>query len=64
MITAHSGLSVIGGDTVNFVGLGGCKPEHFKAGLDNYCAGHVLSNPTVWLGVFLGGYVFLLLAMQ
>jgi hypothetical protein len=25
--TANHGLGVIGGDTVNFVGLGGCNPE-------------------------------------
>ncbi len=54
-----SGLFVIGGDTTNFVGLGWCKPENFVEGMDNYCANCVLQSPTMWLGIFLGGCVFL-----
>jgi hypothetical protein len=27
IIPGHNGLGVIGGNTVNFVGLGGCLPE-------------------------------------
>ena len=52
------GLSVIGGDTINLVGLGGCNPEDFvSVTLPGYCARRVLRNPTVWLGIFTGGYV-------
>jgi AGZA family xanthine/uracil permease-like MFS transporter len=51
------GLAVIGGDTVNLVGLGGCKAEDFvSSDLPNYCARRVLQSPTVWLGIFMGGY--------
>ncbi len=52
---APSGLGVIGGDTTNFVGLGGCKAENFSADLPNYCERGVLQNPTMWLGIFVGG---------
>jgi len=51
------GLGVIGGDTVNLVGLGGCKAEDYvSSDLPGYCARRVLQNPTVWLGIFMGGY--------
>ncbi|KAL1699551.1 permease family-domain-containing protein [Schizophyllum commune] len=59
-----SGLSVIGGDTTNFVGLGGCKAEDYVSDdLANYCARRILQNPTVWLGIFVGGIftVFMML---
>lgn len=57
------GLNVIGGDTATLVGLGGCRPEDFIADLPNYCARRVLQNPTVWVGIFVGGIftVFLML---
>ncbi|KAK0234664.1 hypothetical protein EDD85DRAFT_89518 [Armillaria nabsnona] len=58
-----SGLFVIGGDTTNFVGLGGCKSENFVEGIDNYCANGVLQSPTMWLGIFLGGIFTVLLMM-
>ncbi|KAH9849108.1 permease family-domain-containing protein [Lenzites betulinus] len=61
---SSGGLSVIGGDTTNFVGLGGCLPEDYlSADLPNYCGTKVLRSPTMWLGIFLGGVltVFLML---
>ncbi|KIY67031.1 hypothetical protein CYLTODRAFT_454849 [Cylindrobasidium torrendii FP15055 ss-10] len=58
-----SGLGVIGGDTTNFVGLGGCTADNFKEGLDNYCAREVLQNPTMWLGIFVGGFFTVFLMM-
>ncbi|KJA22386.1 hypothetical protein HYPSUDRAFT_202188 [Hypholoma sublateritium FD-334 SS-4] len=58
-----NGLNVIGGDTVNLVGLGGCKPENYVADLPGYCARGVLRNPTMWLGIFTGGIITLLLMM-
>ncbi|KAI0073347.1 hypothetical protein K474DRAFT_223969 [Panus rudis PR-1116 ss-1] len=60
---SSGGLGVIGGDTTNFVGLGGCKPEDFIEGLPNFCAKGPLQSPTMWLGVFVGGIftVFLML---
>jgi AGZA family xanthine/uracil permease-like MFS transporter len=58
------GLGVIGGDTVNFVGLGGCKAEDYvSTDLAGYCARRVLQNPTVWLGIFLGGILTVLLML-
>ena len=35
--TASSGLGVVGGDTANLVGLGGCKPECERHRLFNMC---------------------------
>lgn len=58
-----NGLGVIGGETVNLVGLGGCKADHFIEGLPNYCDGGVLRSPTMWLGIFLGGIVTVLMMM-
>jgi len=57
------GLGVIGGDTTNLVGLGGCNPENYLPGLSGYCAHGVLRNPTVWLGIFVGGMFTLLLML-
>lgn len=58
-----SGLGVIGGDTSTLVGLGGCKPENFVKDLPNYCAGGVLRSPTMWLGIFVGGFLTVFLMM-
>jgi hypothetical protein len=46
--TATNGLSVIGGDTVNLVGLGGCLPE--SAPIIIPLIGHFLYLPwqTIW----------------
>ncbi|PBK84689.1 hypothetical protein ARMGADRAFT_1018365 [Armillaria gallica] len=59
-----NGLGVIGGDTTNFVGLGGCKPEDWiSADMPNYCARGVLQSPTMWLGIFAGGFLTVLLML-
>ncbi|KAF8881607.1 permease family-domain-containing protein [Infundibulicybe gibba] len=61
---APNGLGVIGGDTANLVGLGGCKAENFvSADLPNYCAHGVLQSPTMWTGIFLGGILTVLLML-
>ncbi|KAF9064752.1 xanthine/uracil permease [Rhodocollybia butyracea] len=60
---APSGLGVIGGDTINLVGLGGCTPDNFEANLPNFCATGVLRSPTMWLGIFLGGILTILLML-
>jgi AGZA family xanthine/uracil permease-like MFS transporter len=52
---SSGGLGVIGGNTTNFVGLGGCLPDNFIANLPNYCASGVMRSPTMWLGIFAGG---------
>ncbi|TFK21710.1 purine transporter [Coprinopsis marcescibilis] len=66
-----SGLGVIGGDTINLVSLGGCLPKDYAVAgtgpdaetLANYCTGGQLRNPTMWLGVFVGGIFTCLLMM-
>ncbi|KAH9054711.1 permease family-domain-containing protein [Lactarius vividus] len=60
---SSGGLGVIGGDTVNFVGLGGCTPDHYLPDLPRYCDSVVMRSPTMWLGIFTGGIltVFLML---
>ncbi|KAI0667399.1 permease family-domain-containing protein [Trametes maxima] len=61
---SSGGLGVIGGNTNNFVGLGGCLPDDYiDPTLPNYCGTRVMRNPTMWLGIFVGGIltVFLML---
>ncbi|KAK7043065.1 hypothetical protein VNI00_008803 [Paramarasmius palmivorus] len=58
-----SGLGVIGGNKTNFVGLGGCKASDFETGLPNFCARGVLQNPAMWLGIFLGGILTVILML-
>ncbi|KAJ7471904.1 permease family-domain-containing protein [Mycena latifolia] len=60
---SSGGLGVIGGDTVNFVGLGGCLPENMDPDLPGYCLSGVLRSPTMWLGVFLGGILTVMLML-
>ena len=57
-ILASGGLFVIGGDTNNLVGLGGCKADDYiDASLPFYCGSRVMRSPTMWLGIFTGGCV-------
>ncbi|KAF7315662.1 Purine transporter [Mycena indigotica] len=60
---SSGGLGVIGGDVVNFVGLGGCLPDKQMEGLPGYCVGGVLRSPTMWLGIFVGGLFTVLLML-
>ncbi|KAJ7188487.1 permease family-domain-containing protein [Mycena filopes] len=60
---SSGGLGVIGGDTTNFVGLGGCLPEDMLPDLPGFCAHGVLRSPTMWLGIFLGGILTVLLML-
>ncbi|KDQ57892.1 hypothetical protein JAAARDRAFT_34700 [Jaapia argillacea MUCL 33604] len=57
------GLGVIGGDTTNYVGLGGCTPDHYLPNLPGYCSGGVFRSPTMWLGIFIGGMLTVLMMM-
>ncbi|KAH9169784.1 permease family-domain-containing protein [Lactarius sanguifluus] len=57
------GLGVIGGDTINFVGLGGCTPDHYLPDLPGYCDSVVMRSPTMWLGIFTGGILTVFLIM-
>jgi len=60
---SSGGLGVIGGDTTNLVGLGGCLPQNYLPNLPGYCSGGVLRSPTMWLGIFLGGILTVLLML-
>ncbi|KAI0776915.1 permease family-domain-containing protein [Trametes elegans] len=61
---SSGGLGVIGGDTTNLVGLGGCLPEDYvRSNLPNYCNTRVLRNPTMWLGIFTGGILTVILML-
>ncbi|KAI6152927.1 permease family-domain-containing protein [Pisolithus thermaeus] len=56
------GLNVIGGNVTNLVGLGGCNPSDWVSSeLPYFCGTQVLRNPTVWLGIFTGGFLTVLL---
>ncbi|KAF9005079.1 xanthine/uracil permease [Cyathus striatus] len=58
-----NGLGVLGGDKVNLIGLGGCLEENFYDGLENFCERGVLRNPRMWIGIFLGGVLTVLMMM-
>ncbi|CAO1637120.1 unnamed protein product [Sympodiomycopsis kandeliae] len=58
---SSAGLSVVGGNYSNLVGLGGCLPEHQDD--HGYCTGGVLRDPRVWAGIFGGGVLTALLLM-
>ncbi|KAN0078174.1 Permease family domain containing protein [Tylopilus felleus] len=59
-----SGLSVIGGSVSNLVGLGGCESSDWiSPNLPDFCGTKVLQSPTVWLGIFTGGILTVLMMM-
>ncbi|KAF7375980.1 hypothetical protein MSAN_00012600 [Mycena sanguinolenta] len=60
---SSGGLNVIGGDTTNYVGLGGCLDKNMMDGLPGYCSHGMLQSPTMWLGIFLGGILTVLLML-
>ncbi|EKM76263.1 hypothetical protein AGABI1DRAFT_115837 [Agaricus bisporus var. burnettii JB137-S8] len=61
---SRSGLGVIGGDTTNLVGLGGCTADNYvSAALAGYCKTGVLRSSTMWLGIFVGGIFTVLMMM-
>ena len=57
------GLGVIGGDYSNLVGLGGCPDQYADLDHPHFCLSHVLQKPTVWLGIFVGGFFTVLMMM-
>ena len=59
------GLGVLGGDYSNLVGLGGCPDQYADPKNQNtyFCLSHVLQKPTVWLGIFVGGFFTALMMM-
>ena len=58
-----SGLGVLGGDYSNLVGLGGCPDQYVDPTHPYFCLSHILQKPTVWLGVFVGGFFTVLMMM-
>ncbi|EPQ53286.1 xanthine/uracil permease [Gloeophyllum trabeum ATCC 11539] len=60
---SSSGLGVIGGDTTNLVGLGGCTADNMYEGLSGYCQHGQLRSPTMWLGIFTGGILTVLMML-
>lgn len=57
-----NGLDVIGFNSSNVVGFAGCLPQ-YKDAVTGQCMSHVLQNPTVWVGIFLGGVLTALLML-
>ena len=57
------GLGVLGGDYTNLVGLGGCPDQYVDPDHSYFCLSHVLQKPTIWLGVFVGGFFTALMMM-
>ena len=57
------GLGMLGGDYSNLVGLGGCPDQYADPDHAYFCLSHVLQKPTVWLGIFVGGFLTVLMMM-
>jgi len=55
------GLGVLGGDYNNLVGLGGCPDQYADPDHAYFCLSHVIQKPTVWLGIFVGGFFTVLM---
>ncbi|WWC98245.1 hypothetical protein V866_005136 [Kwoniella sp. B9012] len=51
---SSSGLNVITGGISTPLQLGGCKSE-FADATTGFCDSHVLQDPRMWLGIFVGG---------
>lgn len=58
-----NGLDVIGLDYDNLVGFAGCLAQFRDPDHKNLCTSHVLQNPTMWVGIFLGGVLITFLMM-
>ncbi|KAF8309293.1 xanthine/uracil permease, partial [Clavulina sp. PMI_390] len=58
-----NGIGVVGGDYSNIVGLGGCPSEFADPAHPAFCLSHTLQSPQMWLGIFLGGIVTVLMMM-
>ena len=57
------GLGLLGGNYSNLVGLGGCPEQYKDPNHPYFCSSHVLQNPAVWLGIFAGGFLTVLMMM-
>ncbi|KAH9959297.1 permease family-domain-containing protein [Russula dissimulans] len=60
---SSGGLGIVGGSTSTFVAIGGCTSDHYLNGLPGYCDSRVMRNPTMWLGIFTGGFLTVFLMM-
>ncbi|KAK9458600.1 permease family-domain-containing protein [Lipomyces oligophaga] len=56
-----AGLGVVTGATSTPVDLAGCASEY--ASDADLCAAHQMSSPTMWLGIFCGGFITVLLML-
>ncbi|GHT84474.1 hypothetical protein FACS1894129_1160 [Actinomycetota bacterium] len=57
------GLNVVGLDYDNLLGFAGCLPQYRDSEHSNACLSHVLQDPRMWVGIFLGGVLITLLLM-
>lgn len=59
-----NGLNVVGGRTSTYVSLGGCNVQDYVSpDMVGYCNSGVLRSPTMWLGIFTGGFLIVILMM-
>ncbi|WFD27198.1 hypothetical protein MNAN1_002194 [Malassezia nana] len=57
------GLNVVGLDFDNIIGFAGCLPQYRDTEHSNACLSHVLQDPRMWVGIFLGGVLTVFLIM-
>ena len=61
-LTYSAGIGAITGGTATPMELGGCKPE-YRNEITKMCESHQMQNPTMWLGIFVGGMFTAILMM-
>jgi AGZA family xanthine/uracil permease-like MFS transporter len=56
-LSYSAGIGLItGGATATPLEIAGCQPQYLDP-TTGVCTSHVMQNPTLWIGVFLGGIV-------
>lgn len=61
-LTYSAGIGAITGGTATPMEIAGCKPE-YRNEVTKMCDSHKMQNPTMWLGIFVGGMFTAILMM-
>ncbi|KAI0472156.1 xanthine/uracil permease family protein-like protein [Xylariaceae sp. FL0804] len=62
-LSYSAGIGAITGGFSTPLALGGCPPDYVDA--EGECTGHIMQNPGMWMGVFVGGvFVAFLMAFK
>lgn len=62
-LTYSAGIGLIQGATATPLELAGCEPQYMDEKTGLCTSAHKMRNPTMWIGIFCGGFVTVLLMM-